>query len=171
MKRLVSLAAVLLLACGTAHADETAFAPGPTLELEHLDLLPIGEFEREALRAAHPDLSKRLQSLAARIRGLEKKLAGLARQDDDESRKLRADLVRLRAEADAPLAELRDELLPHGLTDGMLVQMAAAPPARGAWSATATSWSSCSRGSIPASARSSSAWCPRSTARTWRPRR
>ena len=77
MSRLALLAPlVLLVALGASvvRADETTLVAGPSLELEHLDLLPLGEFEREDVRKAHPDLSRRLQSLAGRIRGLEKKL-------------------------------------------------------------------------------------------------
>jgi hypothetical protein len=106
-------------------------APGPALELAYLDLLPLGEFEREDFRKAHPELSKRLQSFASRISGLEKKLQGTGEKDAEVAQKLRAEIAGLRAEANAPLAELRDELLAHGLTDGMLVQMAAAPRGEG----------------------------------------
>ncbi len=133
MKRLVPLAlAVFLLAPSIVRADEaTATLHGPTLELEHLDLLPLGEFEREDFRKEHPKLSKRLQSLASRIGGLEKKLQGTDKKDGEAAKKLRAEISRLRTEADAPLAELRAELLPHGLADGILVQMARAPKGQG----------------------------------------
>lgn len=147
MIRLVLLAPLLLLvALGapSVRADETTLVAGPSLELEHLDLLPLGEFEREDFRKAHPDLSRRLQSLAGRIRGLERKLqqatkgadkkGGQARKGkrgEDPVQKLRTELARVHAAADAPLAELRDELLDHGLTDAMLLHMARAPKGQG----------------------------------------
>ena len=130
------LPVVLLCALGTApvRADETTMVTGPSLELEHLDLLPLGEFEREDVRKAHPELSQRLQSLAGRIRNLENKLQKTDKKKKDAKKaaqKMRAEIARLHAAADVPLAELRDELLAHGLTDGMLIQMARAPQGAG----------------------------------------
>lgn len=135
MRPLPFVLAVLVLSLGAAHADETTMLSGPALELEHLDLLPLGEFEREDFRKEHPELSKRLQSLASRIAGLEKKVAKTdakqPKKKDAAAQKLRAEIAHLRAQADAPLAELRNDLLPFGLTDGMLLQMARAPQGEG----------------------------------------
>jgi hypothetical protein len=132
MRRFVPFVfALFLLLPAIARAEETGSEAGPTLELEHLDLIPLGEFEREDFRKEHMELSKQLQSFASRIRSLESKLAKHEKKDDEAAKKLAAEIARLQSKVDAPLAALRAELLEYGLTDAMLELMAAAPEGPG----------------------------------------
>jgi hypothetical protein len=127
----------LLLPATIARADDTPAAPpekaaeGPALTFEMLDLLPLGEFERQDLRAAHLDLSRRLEAIARQRKDLEGRLQKREKKDDEEGRKLAAQIDGLGRAGAVALGELRDVLRPHGLTDALIEQMARAPRGEG----------------------------------------
>ena len=95
------------------------------MRLEYLDLLPLGEFEREDFRAEHLELARRLEQGARQQR---------ARTSDPQRDRKGAKERRPADDAGtlaADLAELRTLLRPYGLSDAVLLAMARAPQGEG----------------------------------------
>jgi hypothetical protein len=121
------LPALLLLVCflwtGAAVADEASPAVAP----EDIALLPLDETEWLRVSRDRPDLIQRLQLLGKRAERVKAHLASRADPNDAGSRKLAAELVRIR-DAFAPLiAELLDVVRPLGIDDAVLASLRDAP--------------------------------------------
>ncbi len=136
---LLALGLALLMSIPALAADEDvaradasdAATSSPAMRLAYLDLLPLGEFERQDFRAANLDLARRLERGARKLREHRQRLAKLDRKDADGRKRLAAGLAAIQKDTAAGLAELRDLLRPHGLTDAMLETMAVAPAGEG----------------------------------------
>ncbi len=120
-----------LLPAAPAGAEEKAPAverlvPKP-IQMGAIELLPFNDLEIQDFRREHGVLFARIQGLGKRMASLGKKLGKRKNKNDAESKKLKADLRRVRVQHGALRARLTDELMDAGVDGALIAYMNKAP--------------------------------------------